>query len=404
MSRSKKSVQELNFIDIFSGAGGLSCGMEAAGMRCLLGADIDSNALKTFAHNHKEAKTFCGHIEKLDLKKIKKLTDNRPIHAVVGGPPCQGFSTVGRGNPNDLRNKLFLHFVRIVKITKPYFLVVENVTGLLAKKNEKTLRAILSQFEQLGYTLNVQVMSAHHYGVPEKRRRTIILGSRINTEVNFPHPLCDVQKNGKYIPAVLVGDVLDDLADENGNIHNHDLNSSQVANQLDKKRLSHIPEGKGIRYQEDEEAYLPKKLRLKIDWKNIPEGRFRQTKFHRLHRNEVGPTIMTHRHNYYHPIQNRHLTAREAAKIQSFPNNFLFLGPNSSQWRQIGNAVPPLLGKAVGSKLKELYKEAKIANKDKDKTTKRKSKKIIEIERSEAFNYKKNKKITISSDLQEDLQ
>ena len=126
---------KLNFIDVFSGAGGLSCGLELAGMRCILGIDHDQYAMQTFAANHHHAKVYCGDITKLKKRDLETIIDNRPIHAVVGGPPCQGFSTVGPGNPNDIRNKLFLEFVRIVRVANPEFVVIENVTGLLASKN-----------------------------------------------------------------------------------------------------------------------------------------------------------------------------------------------------------------------------------------------------------------------------
>ena len=126
-----------NFIDVFAGAGGLSCGMEMAGMTCLLGIDADKHAMQTFAHNHKNAEAYCGDVSKLTQAHIKHLTKDQKIHAVVGGPPCQGFSTVGPGNPNDQRNTLFRQFVRIVRSTNPTFVVIENVTGILAKKNEK---------------------------------------------------------------------------------------------------------------------------------------------------------------------------------------------------------------------------------------------------------------------------
>jgi DNA (cytosine-5)-methyltransferase 1 len=107
----------LNFIDVFSGAGGLSCGLEKAGMRCLLGIDMDKNAIETFKANHHYAETYCGSVIDLSEKKLKELLKGQTVHAVVGGPPCQGFSTVGLGNPNDIRNTLFREFVRLVKIT-----------------------------------------------------------------------------------------------------------------------------------------------------------------------------------------------------------------------------------------------------------------------------------------------
>lgn len=388
-----KAKKELNFIDVFSGAGGLSCGLELAGLNCLLGVDINKHAMTTFLKNHKKAKVFCGNIQDLKPPLLKELTDGKKIHAVVGGPPCQGFSTVGTGDPKDKRNSLFKHFVRIVKETRPFFIVVENVTGLLATKNEKTLRSIFKEFSQLGYNLDVQVMSSEQYGVPEKRRRTIILGSLLNDSPTFPSPSHNIYKGKKFIAPVTVGEAFANLECKNGKILNHDVENAQVSNKLDLKRLKRVPEGSGIRYQKDEEKYLPPSLRFDIDWETIREKRFRQTKFQRLDRNKPSPTIMTHRHGYFHPVQPRYLTQREAAKCQSFPNNFEFCGPLSAQWRQIGNAVPPLLGKAIGKSLLNMFKEAKENTFKSVKPNKKKILELIYKRRKEAFIYKEPKTI-----------
>jgi DNA (cytosine-5)-methyltransferase 1 len=372
-----KTLSSLNFIDVFSGAGGLSCGLEKAGMRCLLGIDMDKNAIETFKANHHSAKTFCGSVIDLNEKKLKELLNNQTVHAVVGGPPCQGFSTVGLGNPNDLRNTLFREFVRLVKITNPYYVIIENVTGILAKKNEKTLSSIFKLFQNMGYTLDVQVMSAEQFGVPERRRRTIIIGSRINKAIVFPLP------NTKIMT---VGDALKNLKAKNGKIYNHDIELAAIKKKIELERIKCVPEGKGVRYEADEQAYFKKKnLKLGIDWKNLRENRFRQTKYQRLDRKKPSPTIMTHRHNYFHPIEDRYLTQREAAALQSFPNDFVFSGALSAQWRQIGNAVPPMLGFALGKAILSMY-----AQKSSDKITKKtksKSKEIVTTIRKRAFVY-----------------
>ncbi|MFX3675753.1 MAG: DNA cytosine methyltransferase [bacterium] len=373
----KKS--EFNFIDVFAGAGGLSCGMEMAGMTCVLGIDADKHAMRTFAHNHKKAEVFCGDVTKLTKAELKRLTGGKKIHAVVGGPPCQGFSTVGLGNPDDIRNTLFRQFVRIVKETKPDFVVVENVTGMLAKKNEQTLKAILKCFKQMGYPMDVRVLSAHEYGVPEMRRRTILIGNRIGADVVFPTVTHSDSKKKK---PVTVAEALKDIADKKGKTHNHDLDSARLPSKIDEKRLERIPQGHGIRYERDEKKFLTKALSLGVDWKNLREGRFRQTKYFRLDGNKPSPTIMTHRHSYYHPTETRYLTQREAARLQSFPNNFVFFGPLSAQWRQIGNAVPPLLGKALGL---AIYKM--ISNKKSLKQKKTVEETLTQV-RSSAFMYR----------------
>lgn len=368
---------KLNFIDLFSGAGGLSNGLEQAGLKCLLGIDMDKNAIETFKANHRYANTYCGSITEITEKKLIELTKGQTIHAIVGGPPCQGFSTVGIGDPKDERNLLFREFIRLVKILHPHFFIIENVTGLLAKKNEKTILAIFKLFSDLGYNLDVKVMSAEDYGVPERRRRTIFIGSRINNTITFPMPLVKAP--------VTVGHALKNLKSKNGKFYNHDIDKAKVKSDLDLKRIAHIPEGKGIRYEEDEKSYFPKKLFLGIDWKNTPENRLRQTKYQRLDRKKPSPTIMTHRHNYFHPTENRYLTQREAAALQSFPNDFVFTGPLSAQWRQIGNAVPPLLGKALGTSLLAMYSAQ-------EKKSKLVIKKINQAHsaRKSAFTYKRD--------------
>ena len=251
--------KKLKFVDVFAGAGGLSCGLEMAGLECILGVDSNKYAMETFNINHRKACVYCGDITKLTNKNIMKLTKNEKIHAVVGGPPCQGFSTVGTGNPNDKRNTLFLEFVRIVKLLKPEFVVVENVTGLLAKKNEKTLLNIFQKFQVLGYNLDVQVMSSEKYGVPEKRRRTIIIGTRINKVPIFPKITHDVILAKTHRPAITVGDVLLDLKTKKGHLINHDIAAAQLSSNLDKRRLARIPEGRGIRYEKDEKAFFTTK-------------------------------------------------------------------------------------------------------------------------------------------------
>ena len=374
-----KSKMTLNFIDVFSGAGGLSCGLELAGMRCLLGIDMDKNAIETFKANHHFANVHCGSVKEITEIKLKNLVGNQQIHAVVGGPPCQGFSTVGIGNPNDQRNSLFKEFLRLVKITNPYYVIIENVTGLIAKKNEKTLQSIFKLFTKMGYKLDVQVMSSENYGVPERRRRTIIIGSRINESILFPLP------DTKNI--MTVGMALKNLKAPDGKIYNHDIELAKIKSAIDIQRIKCIPEGCGIRYENDEKKYFPKKLTLGVDWKNLRENRFRQTKYQRLDRKKPGPTIMTHKNNYYHPTEHRYLTQREAAAIQSFPHHFIFKGPLTSQWRQIGNAVPPKLGFALGKAILLMYAQ-QSEGKNKMMTTAKSDEMVVKI-RKRAFVYSK---------------
>lgn len=378
----------LNFIDVFCGAGGLSCGLELAGLNCLLGIDFDKHAIDTFDKNHKHATNFCGDITKLHESELLELLKGQEVHVVVGGPPCQGFSTVGRGNPKDKRNSLFLQFLRVVKITKPYYVCIENVTGLLAKKNEQTLLSIFKEFSKLGYNLEAKVLESQKYGVPEKRKRTIIIGSRINEQIQFPLCTHDTLVGQSFIPALTIGEAFKKIELLGKKVKNHSKEDAQISNDLDLKRIKRIPEGRGIRYERDENEFLSKSLKLGVNWQELPENRFRQTKYHRLDSKRPGPTMMTHRHNYYHPTENRYLTVREAASIQSFPEQFEFLGSISSQWRQIGNAVPPLMAKAIGKALIQMFKQATGTKSQKmRKLSKRPQSNDIQGLRKTAFKY-----------------
>ena len=351
---------KLNFVDLFAGAGGMSNGLEQAGLNCVLGVDFERAAMETFKANHHNAEVFVGDVKDLTKKELLNLTRSQTIDLVCGGPPCQGLSTVGKGIPDDPRNYLFKHFVRVVKILEPKFVILENVTGLLGAKNENILQGILDEFRKMGYDLTPKVLPAHHFGVAQRRRRTIFIGNNQGLLNVHPDPAYEFGHSHLLAPKT-VGEVFKRLADKAGVVHNHDVQFAAIKNELDRQRIALVPEGKSIRYQEDEESYLPKKLRLGVDWSTIAEHRLRQEKYKRLDRKLPSQTIMTDSHTYFHPVQDRYLTVREAAAIQSFPNDFVFYGPLTQQWRQVGNAVPPLLAKAVGEAILAMVAHSKPA-------------------------------------------
>jgi DNA (cytosine-5)-methyltransferase 1 len=338
-------MKKYTFIDVFSGCGGLSHGLELAGMKCLLGIDFNQDAIETFKMNHKDAQAYCGDVRELSAKEIRELTNGSEIDFVVGGPPCQGFSTVGKGQSEDPRNFLFLEFVRIVRETKPKGVLIENVTGLLAEKNKKVLARIFSIFQEMGYELEARVLSADEYGVAERRRRTIIIGTKKDYGFAFPIATHGARA-GKAFRTVK-----DAFKTITKNASHNDPVLAEIKNPLEKERLKYIPEGCGIRYKADEEKYLPKKLRYDINWDMLAEGRFRQTKLQRLAWDKQSFTILTSRTMYYHPSECRYLTPREAAAIQSFPSDFKFYGSATSVFKQVGNAVPVELGRALGNSI-----------------------------------------------------
>lgn len=351
--------KSFTFIDLFSGCGGLSHGLEMAGHRCLLGVDANKEAIETFAANHHQAAVYLGDIKKLSEKKLKELIGRDTVDMVVGGPPCQGFSTVGKGEVDDVRNQLFKEFVRIVRLTKPKVILFENVTGMVARKNERILKQVFAHFERLGYNMDARVLSAEEFGVPEKRRRAIIMGVK-GGECLFPE-ISHGKRAGKKV--VTVREALKNLKARDGRVYNHQVKLAEIKNATDRERLKFIPAGCGIRYEHDEKNYLPKKLKYGIDWKELREGRFRQTRLQRLPWNEPSPTILTSRTSYYHPAEARYLTPREAAACQSFPNDFIFHGSQTAVFRQIGNAVPPLLARALGEAVKKIKFNRKFTKK-----------------------------------------
>lgn len=358
------------FIDLFCGCGGFSKGLEDAGHKCLLGVDFDKHAIESFKNNHKNAVGLFQDITKLSKKDLLNHLNHQKIDMVVGGPPCQGFSTVGKGDAQDERNSLFKHFIRVVKILDPKIVIFENVTGILARKNEFTLRKIFKEFERLGYNIDAEVLDASDFGVPSRRRRTILMGVKNDIPV-YPVKLkkqVDVKSAFKKLKNAK-------------KLINHDLETAQIKNDLDRKRLSYIPAGCGIRYERDEKAFLPKRLRYDVNWEKLREHRFRQTRLQRVPLDSPAPTILTSRSMYYHPIENRFLTTREVSLLQSFPMNFKFYGPLSAQFRQIGNAVPPKLAFEIGKVIKS-YTFRKKFNK-----TQKSSRELS----SKAFHYKENK-------------
>ena len=351
----------INFIDLFCGAGGLSSGLTKAGLNCLVGIDFLQPAVDTFNANHRDSIGICLDLREAQTKSIKKLIRNRRVHLICGGPPCQGFSMIGKNDSNDSRNHLFMEYLKFVEDFNPNYILIENVTGLLALKNIDTLKSIFDCFDKLGYHLDVRVLSAHHFGVPQARRRVIIIGNNLQIENRYPDKKFNNPGEEKdvYEPARTVDWAFKNLVKHNGSQHNHELKTALIKNQLKRDRISHVPEGKSVRYERDEKKYLPKELWFGCNWEEIDEKRFREAKLKRLDRSKPSPTISTDGKKYYHPTEDRYLTVREAAAIQSFPQDFNFSGSLKKQWTQIGNAVPPLMAEALGKSIQAMHKNMK---------------------------------------------
>lgn len=357
--RNKVSKVEYRILDLFSGCGGFAVGFDMLPQfKTLIAVDIMDDALKTFTFNFPDAKIIKGDICDQDIKnKIIDSCKQLKINMIVGGPPCQGFSNKGKKlGLKDPRNFLFREYLKIVEEIQPEVFVIENVKALVATENGWFINEIVKEIQKLGYIVNYNIATASDYGVPQQRQRTIILASR-NNLINFPIPKLDSEKRTTVRDAISdlsylesgEGDIETDyikpaeseyqksLRNNGGKLYNHNAtNHSEVA--LEKLKM--IP-------PEGDKKSLPKEL--------LGKQKFNTT-WGRLKWDSQSPTIDTRfdtpsNGTNSHPVLNRSITPREAARIQSFPDRFKFLGSKTYICKQIGNAVPPLLAKAIGESI-----------------------------------------------------
>jgi len=326
---------KLTFVDLFCGAGGLSKGLELAGLNGICGLDWFKEAGLTYKRNFKhpliEGDITQQPVKDLFYSTVKKELGKRKLSVIAGGFPCQGFSMSGNRIVDDPRNSLYKEMLEIVNKLKPDFVICENVPGLRTMLGGKVELKILQDFESIGYKMNVTTLSAADYFVPQKRDRVIFIGNRVNCKNFHPKPIL---KPSEYrTTAEAISDLMDHPEDKAFN-HVPTKHNSEM-----KKRLQKVKEGKSL-YAGYSDS-----------WKKCPWNEASCT----IKENHGGVNI--------HPKLPRVLTAREMARIQSFPDDFIFEGPKNKQLVQIGNAVPPLLGKAIGLAIKKMAKVTKTKEK-----------------------------------------
>ena len=318
-----------NFISLFSGAGGLDLGFLEKGFVGLLASDIMPQAKQTFTHNHPNIPFLLKDICSVDSSEIKSLIGSKTVDVILGGPPCQGYSNMGNKNSADPRNLFFENYVRLVADIQPKCFVFENVKGLITMFEGRYFKQVVLAFLKIGYNLHFSLVDSSLYGVPQKRERVIIIGTRSNAPFFFPpHSSTSVGSLKAYSN---VGDAINDLENKGEEIPNHIAlsHSDKVI-----RRYQLIPEGGKLPKPED----MPQDIRRK----NFG------TTYVRLHRQKLSPTIVPGNNALpVHPVLNRSLTPREAARLQTFPDKFIFMGDRRSQCIQIGNAVPPLLSAKI---------------------------------------------------------
>ncbi len=383
----------LTTVDLFCGAGGITEGFRHAGYHALYGNDCDPWAIQTFEANHPATWADRRKVEEIDPSEIRrKLGLKRgELSVLVGGPPCQGFSiNAPERFLEDPRNALFRHYLRFVEEFRPQALLCENVPGMLSLADGHVFEQILAEFRKCGYYVSVKILFAAHYGVPQERWRLIILGSLRGPAPLHPYPthyavgranfrggrtmtfrLGPIERS-TLLPAVTVADGIGDLPrlrmGEGGEVIRYD-------------REAHGEYSKALRGSENEGTYNHlaaelsqqnverlRHIRPGGSWRDIPfdllpKGMKRARtsdhtkRYGRLRAEGLSATIMTKCDPHWGPVflpdQDRALTVREAARLQSFPDWYRFLGPRVAQYEQVGNAVPVLMAGAIARSLAE---------------------------------------------------
>jgi len=326
-------MKSLTSISLFAGGGGMTLGIDRAGFETIFAADCELSSAKTFAHNWPKVGFFHGDIRRLSRDALNYAIGGRHVDLVVGGPPCQGFSTIGDQNPADARNGLFWCFARVVKWLMPTCFLMENVNYLRTQYGGRYEHEIVAAFERIGYRVWVTTLNAADYGVPQIRKRVFFLGTRLNSEFTWPSPTHGF--NGH--PFENVWSAIGDLDGRSqSDVPNHILlqHGEKVI-----ARYKLIPEGGRM----PPPSQLPEEIRRK---------NFGNT-YKRLHRERPSLTLVPGNNAFpIHPTSDRSLSPREAARLQTFPDDYLFFGSRAEQCKLVGNAVPVLLAQRIGEAVK----------------------------------------------------
>ena len=347
----------MNAIDLFAGCGGLSKGFMDAGFKIIVGVDNDKAALETFKRNHNGAQVLNADLSKQEtFDEIRRIAGKSNIDVIIAGPPCQGFSLTGPRNFDDPRNKLYLAVLEMVKQYKPLGFIIENVPGMATMYKGQIKEEILQRFRGMGYNVECKILCAADYGVPQMRKRLVFMGVRADLGVPiFPEPVftpdnyitcrqaisdlpsreCELGEECDKYSQEPISDYQKKMRGTSEVLYNHVATAHK---QFVKDTIALVPEGG--------------------NWKALPQGVGESRNFHeawtRYDGNKPSRTIDTGHRNHFHYQYNRVPTVRENARLQSFPDDFVFLGNKTQQNRQVGNAVPPLLGFHLGKALMKI--------------------------------------------------
>ena len=378
-------------IDLFAGVGGISLGLEWAGFTTLFANEFDQSIGEAFQKNFPSTNVLIDDIRNINFKKLSdQFSVKKDVDLIVGGPPCQGFSMANRKRiEDDERNKLFLEYVRFVKHYQPKCFVIENVMGMNSEVintgtlEDKVSDAMKSYFDELGYAISFRMFKAEEHGVPQMRRRVIVIGTRLKDkkELLISGKIGNLRKeylSREYLLRQTQNESQISLFDDEIVLHDPitvwdaisdlpRLKAGQFTDTYEDKPTNEYQKfmRKGSRRLEnhsatphaDDVVTRIKLIKQGLNFESLPEEL--KTKSHhsgawgRLEKNSLSPTITTRfdtpsTGRVIHPVDHRTITVREAARIQSFPDNFIFTGTRTSQGKQVGNSVPPLVAEAIG--------------------------------------------------------
>ena len=390
----KGKMKQKLLVDLFAGAGGLSCGLEMVGFSPILANEIDPIYAETYKRNHPNTEMIVDDIREVCDSNLKKALDLKvgELDLLAGGPPCQGFSiNAPIRSLDDERNHLFKDYLRVAEALKPKAILIENVPGIVSLGKGTVVEQIYKELNRMGYSVSHRILFAGHYGVPQMRFRTTFIAVKgRGKKIDFPEPAYNATAIANFTgakelcinipplfaqhlkPHTNVWDAISDLPElEPGNsdgIFDYPtkpkskyqktlrMGSDHIENHICSKlarinleRLKYIPQGGSWR---------------DIPFELLPEGlkRARRSdhtkRYGRLHPDGLCSTVLTkcdpHWGSFFHPIQDRVISVREAARIQSFPDTYFFYGSTTQQYEQVGNAVPPYLAKAMGEAISKM--------------------------------------------------
>lgn len=356
-------------LDLFSGAGGLSRGFLDAGFDVVLGVDYDDAALKTFKANHGSAEAL-----KLDLFNLENINviinylkeNNIELDVLIGGPPCQGFSLAGPRDMNDKRNTLYTAMVKLAEKIKPQAVLLENVPGMLQSNGGIGAKRVVEDFAKIGYRMTPKLLYAPDYGVPQIRKRVFFVGL-LGTDTEFIFPEATTTEENYITCEEAIGD-LPALQTEDGKIIYGEEIQEYICDPQNDFQLSMRANSDGVRNHIGSIPIEKTKAMISLvpegkNYKALPPEYSKLYKYHealtRYHSKKPSLTINTGHRSHFHYKWNRIPTVRESARLQTFPDDFIFFGNKSEQYKQVGNAVPPMLGKAVAAELISYLKKDK---------------------------------------------